>query len=1217
MLPRHNPLPFRLGHVVLSAALAVLLTNLVVQEVRAAYGSGILFNQPVPPTHFILVAVAPNFPGSTSVADGDVSGRVGCCIFTAPFNLQGMSIGPDGFAYILTANGLLGSIGGTVPQIPGTPVGFTFGPDGNLYVGDSTSGFIYRFCGPLGPNCPPGAPFGATSGLNKQPPGSALFVTKSVIVTGSSLVFGPDGDLYVTSGALVLRFCGPGKNCDEGTPQPSVNGDPSNVAAYTATISDVPLVDLAFGPDNNLYVLASAQNEAGNPSAAGNPASRAVLKFVGPGSPNEGKPQSQFVQANVNQPLGATSMDFGSDGNLYVTGSKGISRYYGPNCSTAPVCNGNPAGNNTFGTSAIFNEIVGLGFLRFNHFAGTAPISLALLVSDAEGIKRFDPFTGNPLPGRFPNTGAEFTAASTVSAIAPLFAAPGGLAFGPDGNLYIADPFDNDILIVNGSTGQPLANRSSIFFSDTHSLEPNASLIFNPGGDTLLFVDQLGSGPDADLGVPLNWPAGTPGGSDSTGPGGSPLQGMRFGPDQALYVVNGATIYRSDDVNPFNPQITVFVSDPIHLPCPRDLAFSPVDQDLYVSDGCTSEIARYHGDTGNFRDIVVSTQPGNPVPHGLAFDPLGTLYVAYDDGHVRQFSTLSGKFLITAGTAVNPGFITIGNLNGGSDTLTPPAALSQIEVSGNVLGGASQPISGATVVAGVLVARQPSVAIGCAGLALLLEPCPNVTSNFSGSYVFFPSPTSSGLLPGDYVFTAFPPNTVPFFPGSISVTVPVTGPFDAPDIILQQPPLVPPNVNLLSGTGATLTPPTVANGVPVINSGDDLKITAPGCSGGTGQYSASLNLSNVTSVAFSSGFAGNVITSGTLTETPSQSGSFTATIPGSAFSGQRGLLNFSVLFSNCRAPGSPSVINFVIYIDPSGKVIDDSTGAPIPGATVTLLRSDTAHGTLEAVPNGSGLMSLSNRNNPDLTNTLGEFGWDVAPGYYQLQATAPGYTCDPSNPPPGFTCVNGAVQSEVFAVPPAAVGIIMPLHKSPVQFELTTSVLPDGSGTITPGSGPFPDGSIVGLQATANPGYTFVNWSGPVSDPQNPGTTVIVNGSTLVTANFTELQTTLSANITTKSGPANARMWTITLTNNGPGAANAAQITSLSFTQTFGASCTPLVNTPVPFRVGNIAPAASQAATLAIDFSSCPTNARFTVNAGLSANAGSATGTLIRYNQFE
>jgi hypothetical protein len=75
-------------------------------------------------------------------------------------------------------------------------------------------------------------------------------------------------------------------------------------------------------------------------------------------------------------------------------------------------------------------------------------------------------------------------------------------------------------------------------------------------------------------------------------------------------------------------------------------------------------------------------------------------------------------------------------------------------------------------------------------------------------------------------------------------------------------------------------------------------------------------------------------------------------------------------------------------------------------------------------------MSLSNRTNPDLSNALGEYGWDVAPGYYRLRATAPGYSCNATKPPHGFTCVGDAVQSGVFPIPPAVTDLPLPLHSN-------------------------------------------------------------------------------------------------------------------------------------------------------------------------------------------
>jgi hypothetical protein len=113
--------------------------------------------------------------------------------------------------------------------------------------------------------------------------------------------------------------------------------------------------------------------------------------------------------------------------------------------------------------------------------------------------------------------------------------------------------------------------------------------------------------------------------------------------------------------------------------------------------------------------------------------------------------------------------------------------------------------------------------------------------------------------------------------------------------------------------------------------------------------------------------------------------------------------------------------------------------------------------------------------------------------------------------------------------------------------------------------------------------------------------------------------TTMAGNITSKAGPSNARVWTVTFTNNGPGAAMGVQINSVNLTQTFGAACTPVVTTPAafPLSVGSIAPAGSDPAAITINFTGCPANARFTANISFSANSGAVTGTVIRYNQYQ
>ena len=109
----------------------------------------------------------------------------------------------------------------------------------------------------------------------------------------------------------------------------------------------------------------------------------------------------------------------------------------------------------------------------------------------------------------------------------------------------------------------------------------------------------------------------------------------------------------------------------------------------------------------------------------------------------------------------------------------------------------------------------------------------------------------------------------------------------------------------------------------------------------------------------------------------------------------------------------------------------------------------------------------------------------------------------------------------------------------------------------------------------------------------------------------------LSGRITAKTGPQNARSWIIALKNNGSGAADAAEITSFSLTQTGGAACTPTIATAFPVVVGDIAPSSTANGVVAIDFTGCPNNARFTARIAFSSNNGGVTGSQTLYNQFQ
>lgn len=106
------------------------------------------------------------------------------------------------------------------------------------------------------------------------------------------------------------------------------------------------------------------------------------------------------------------------------------------------------------------------------------------------------------------------------------------------------------------------------------------------------------------------------------------------------------------------------------------------------------------------------------------------------------------------------------------------------------------------------------------------------------------------------------------------------------------------------------------------------------------------------------------------------------------------------------------------YYDPSG-IVQSSTGIPLAGAQVVLLSSLSASGTFAQVPNGSTVMSPSNRRNPDRTDSLGTFGWDTLPGFYRVTASHSGCT-----PPSG----GAAFETGVYRVPPPVSNIVIKLR---------------------------------------------------------------------------------------------------------------------------------------------------------------------------------------------
>lgn len=264
-------------------------------------------------------------------------------------------------------------------------------------------------------------------------------------------------------------------------------------------------------------------------------------------------------------------------------------------------------------------------------------------------------------------------------------------------------------------------------------------------------------------------------------------------------------------------------------------------------------------------------------------------------------------------------------------------------------------------------------------------------SNGSGEY------RVSGLENGEYLVTARPPVGLEAENGVAGPVVVEGGTPATQDVTLGQA-IVPPPAGIEVGTSQHS-----AGGIPAVRWGQAVSIVK--------QHACA----NATSAKWKVVQGVETIASGSMAEQSPE------TYVGTILSLQPHTGSATVRIEISCPSGPPFEAAFGLYIDPSGVVRNAATGAPIGGATVTLLRSESSGGPFEQVPDGSAIMSAGNRSNPDTTAADGSFGWDVIAGYYRVRAAASGcntaetavlaipppvtnlalsLTCPTENPPP-------------------------------------------------------------------------------------------------------------------------------------------------------------------------------------------------------------------------
>lgn len=306
-------------------------------------------------------------------------------------------------------------------------------------------------------------------------------------------------------------------------------------------------------------------------------------------------------------------------------------------------------------------------------------------------------------------------------------------------------------------------------------------------------------------------------------------------------------------------------------------------------------------------------------------------------------------------------------------------------------------------------------------------PCVTAQSNDFGTYAI------AGLDAGTWTLSASPPaNDETGLPGSVTTSLQKDEAKIGVNIVLAGA-AAPPSDTDITSVG------TWADGEPILYWEEALTLTTHGCQGGNAQYAITRE--------------GTQIRSGSMSEGPA--GTYSASI--APLFPNHGYVQFHVTV-NCPNPGEDEDDTWTAYIDPSG-IVTTVEGKPLAGATVALYRSDSAVGPFSELAEGDAAMSPANRRNPDISDGVGHFGWDVVAGYYVVRAERTGCH-DPALPGRSYA------ESNVLSIPPE----VTDLHLSLACPALEERVSPGGGspgGTgagLTGGGAPtLPTGKCVGF----------------------------------------------------------------------------------------------------------------------------------------------------------